>query len=829
MDYTYELIRTDEKLPLNIFFHSVRYVPTHWHDSIEILFVLKGNADVYVQNESFDLNKDDLILINSNEIHTIQSDKDNLLLALQIPSSFLKEQGVDQEQITFNCCSFRSGPAEQSKFDEIRALLASIMWVYNKAGYSYEVKIRSLLLELIYLLLRNFRSGQTKYVRTSKKNMERLLKLNEYIQANYNQPLSLNELAERENFSVSYLSRFFQTSMGITFRAYLTRIRLEYAMKDMLTTDYPIIKIALDNGFPNLKSFHKAFKDVYQTTPAEYRKQVGTTPDPRQVKKSYIAYDRENALLSLFKYLPDQSDGKSLTATWQSVVVKHYNIRLTSPGKSLNHTWKTLCTIGKAKEALYGPVQQHLKMVQETVGFRYIRFHGIFDDEMMVYRRDTEGNPIFNFTYVDQVFDFLLSIGLRPFIQLGFIPGEMADKMKTFFYKTSYVSMPQNMEHWVLMIKAFVQHLIDRYGLEEVKDWKFEFWNEPDLKIFWSDSFESYVHFYKTSFDAVKSICSDLQFGGPAILSDSLTSGDWMKRYWTFCSEHNCRPDFISLHIYPVTFNAWTESQSPFSDIQFADENYMTRTILKIKTLLKDMGAQGLELYVTEWNSTVHHRELTNDTCFKSAYIVKNIVETLDDTDSMGYWTITDLLEELPPPDETFHGGLGLVTINGIKKSSFYAYELLARLGNRLLERGEGYCITKTLDGSLQLILYHYCHYDNLYQMNDTLDIHSLNRYHVFTDSGQLQLTFSIEGLTAGIYEIRKTTINREHGSAYDLWLEMGHPSILTPQDVQYLNMCSQPQLTIKRERVSDILKLGSILNPHEVQMFEIRPTNNGS
>ncbi|WP_426452133.1 GH39 family glycosyl hydrolase [Paenibacillus sp. S-38] len=836
MDYTYEIIPTSGRLPLHIFFHNVRYVPNHWHDSLELLFVLKGSAMITVQNKPYSLTEEDLILINSNDIHSIQADQDNLLLALQIPDTFLKEQGVDTEHTVFSCHSFGYGPGEQEAFDEIHRLLSSIMWVHTKEGYGYEVKIRSLLLELIYLLLRRFRGAErTRENRINKRMMERLLKLNEYIQSHYHESLTLNGLAEREGFAVTYLSHFFQKSMGVSFRAYITQIRLEHAVTELLSTEEPIIDLALRHGFPSLKSFHKAFKDAYDTTPAEYRRSQRPTgapgKDPARNGTGYLAYDRDNAFVSLFKYLPVEAPQAGGLAAERNIVHKEAGIRLPPAGKGqpLKHTWRNLCTAGKAKEILYAGVQEHLKLLQEAVGFRYIRFHGIFDDEMMVYRLDDAGQPLFSFTYVDQLIDFLRSIGLRPFFELGFMPGLLADRSQTVFHKPSYISLPQNPAHWTAMLEAFARHLLRRYGTHEVRTWYFEFWNEPDMNVFWQESRERYLAFYELSFRAFKGVSPELRIGGPGVISDLEGKAEWLRSYWTYCVERDCRPDFLTFHVYPVLPGEGTwGGEEPPDGIHYAGESYLADTLRSTKKALAEMGAGDLELHVTEWNSTSHHRELTNDTSFKAAYLAKNIAENLDEVHSLGYWAATDLLEELPLPVSTFHGGLGLITNNGIRKPGFHAYELLAGLGERLVERGDGFCLTASADGTYQLLVYNYCHFDRLYMRNDTSAIDSHNRYGVFADTGRIELTVKLEGLPAGRVEIRSRSVSREHGSAYDLWLDMGAPEELTPGDIRYLNAGSLPRQEVKEVEVSDVLTLKCSLSPHEVQLLCIRPVRIG-
>ncbi len=830
MDHTYEIIHTDQKLPMHIFFHRVRYVPNHWHDSMELLFVLRGKAIVAVQGKPYVLREEDIILINSNDIHTIQSEHDNLLLALQIPDFFLREQGVDTQHTTFHCHSSHSGQDDQARFDEIRTLLSSIMWVYSKAGTGFEIKIRALLLELIYVLLRKFVSNQERGESAiNRRTMDRLLKLNEYIQSHYQQTLTLNELAEQENFSVSYLSSFFQKSMGVSFRAYITRIRLEHAVKAMLTTNEPIIAIALDSGFPNLKAFHKAFKDVYRMTPTEYRASGEGTrkrEDSGQAGSSnYLAYDRENAYTSLFKYLPSSGgNGVSLTAD-QAILARELKVRATGQGKQVEHKWRTLCTIGKAKEALFGPVQEHLKLVQQRIGFKYIRFHGIFDDEMMVVTRDRNGQLHYNFGYVDQIFDFLLGIGLRPFVELGFMPGELADQTKTFFHKKSYVSLPLDMCEWTGLLQAFMNHLLNRYGHAELRQWKFEFWNEPDGWLFFPYSFEQYMSFYSASYHAIKRACPDAQVGGPSIQGETLARhSNWMNDYVQSCEEQGCMPDFLTIHIYPITGALDLTNQGEILHFQYAEESYLTEIITEVKDKIRELDLPEAELHITEWNATSHHRELTNDTCYKAAFIAKSVVETLDETDSLGYWTVTDLLEELPLPGHTFHGGLGMMTNNGIRKPVFYAYELMAKLGSRLLDRGDGYCLTQQpADDCYQLLVYHYCHYDQLYRQNDTSAIDAYNRYSVFEDKGSLELSVCLNGLADGTYRIRSYVINREHGSAYDQWVEMGSQLHITPQDVQYLNECSIPRQQVREERIDANWQLICRLAPHEVQLYELK------
>ena len=346
--------------------------------------------------------------------------------------------------------------------------------------------------------------------------------------------------------------------------------------------------------------------------------------------------------------------------------------------------------------------------------------------------------------------------------------------------------------------------------------------------MFWPGSFNQFLELYEASFKAIKQVFPQAQIGGPCVQGDTLVyRGHWMERYFAaYCTESECLPDFLTIHMYPFEYRieeTEDNGEVQMSDFSYAGEDYVAEMLAKVKRKLLELGWSGSELHVTEWNATPHHRELTNDTCFKAAYIAKNIVETFDEISSLGYWTVTDLLEELPLPQETFHGGLGMITNNGLKKAAFYAYELLAKLGSKLLDRGDGYCLTMSKDGTYQLLLFHYAHFDQMYLKNDVSGIQPHNRYAVFNHNDQLELTIQLNGLEPGAYRIHRHTINRESGSSYDEWLRMGAPAGLMQPDIDYLNQCSVPKQYMCTEMAGDALTLKFLLAPHEVRLLELK------
>lgn len=424
--YTYENIEMDDHLPVHMFLHSTHQVPNHWHDSIEILFVLKGKLELFTKDRFRELNEEDLFLINANEIHAIKAEENNLVLALQIPVSYLLLIEPQIERMLFDCNSAAASYEEQSKFDELRTLLAEMMLLHNKRPQGYHLRIQSCLLNLTYLLMQGFREQDQSPEKHDDKHRERLLRITSYVKENYNRAINIQQLALQEYLTVPYLSRFFKEYMGTSFTKYVNAVRLDKAVKDLTLTNLSITQIAHDHGFPNLKSFNAVFKEFYRQTPGEYRKTVLNGRSSFQKSSvaqfNYFDMNPTQAFESLFKYLPN----KNLSATSNLPVALHIHKQTheisvkSNQSKELAHTWKKLMTVGKAKEVLFAEVQRHIKQMQQEIGFQYIRFHGIFDDEMMIYGENERGDVSLNFAYSDSLFDFLLCSGLKPFLELSF-------------------------------------------------------------------------------------------------------------------------------------------------------------------------------------------------------------------------------------------------------------------------------------------------------------------------------------------------------------------------------------------------------------------------
>ena len=250
------------------------------------------------------------------------------------------------------------------------------------------------------------------------------------------------------------------------------------------------------------------------------------------------------------------------------------------------------------------------------------------------------------------------------------------------------------------------------------------------------------------------------------------------------------------------------------------DENSLEKTIDQIEELKREFDL-NIPVYLTEWNLTVSHRNLLNDTCFKSCYLVKNLLENYDRLDSFTYWVLTDLIEETQPSNLIFHGGLGLYTYNGIKKPHWHALQMLTKLGDTFITKGNGFFVTKSY-GKIQIVLYNYEHFNHLFASGETFDMTYTERYTPFPKLGKKNLSLKLENIPADSCTIKEHIINQEFGSAFDKWLEMGACE-LDREDIEYLKNASAPKIVKYARAIEDSsLHLSFLLSPLEVRLIEI-------
>lgn len=823
------------QLPITFSYEVIVTTEKHRHDYIELLYVLSGNMIAHVNDHAFKLRTDDLLLINPYDLHAYASDHCQVLKFRLHLSSFNLPQ-LKSSILYFDCNS--TTEENQTHYNTLKQLLAQLVKIDSDTSQSGKILHFSLAYTLLYTLVYNFAVENPPA--TSQDNaahLQRFKSILTYINDNYTSELQQKALAEKFFLTAPYFSRLFRDSVGIGFKAYINSIRLAHGLVDLNQFDWSIDFIADKNGFSNTRSFTTAFKCKYGLLPSEYRKQLQAMSIPihsEVTTKSFATDQMHHSLLSpLAKYLEDDA----IVHTHQLHTNKEPSIQLheiasiatDQKGILLKHTFRTMTSIGKAKHILFAEHQAMLKTLQKEIGFKYIKFHGLLDDEMMVYTETASGEVSLNFTYIDKVIDFLLSIDLRPFIQFSFMPSDLSSaRARTIFHLSSNISLPKDDNKWILLITQLILHLENRYSREETETWKFSLWNEPDSpsSMFGFDSPDDYFHFYAITYKAVKQCNPNLTFGCPSVLTTTIEDGKWMTRFIAFCRTNQCMPEFLNYHFYPIAQdNDLTANLQSASNLALRkSENAMYESIHTIKRNNKKFHWNIKTIFMSEWNFSISYRELLNDTAFKACYVAKNLLENYDQVDSFTYWSLSDFIEEVKTTNQLFHGGMGLFTYNGIKKPPYFALKFLSRLGSNLLAKGNGYFITKK-ERSIQILLYNYKHISTLYASGELFDMTFFQRYKPFPDQSKKKFIIPLTHLENKDYLITDHILNQYHGSVFDTWIEAGALPLDNIDEYSYLNSASVPMYKKQKHHCMDAtLTISRELEPHEVRLIEINP-----
>ncbi|MFG2686698.1 xylan 1,4-beta-xylosidase [Streptomyces sp. NPDC048405] len=474
--------------------------------------------------------------------------------------------------------------------------------------------------------------------------------------------------------------------------------------------------------------------------------------------------------------------------------------------------WRHCVGTGRLDLALRRDHQDSLALLQREIGFRHIRGHGLFSDGMAVHRPYTDGGTRYvhhSFTHVDQVVDAWLAAGVRPFLELGFMPGGLASGEQTVFWWRGNVTPPRDPAEWTALVQATLAHLVDRYGLDEVRTWPIEVWNEPDLPDFWQHADQDAYHrLYEATAHAVKEVDAELRVGGPAVSPGA--GSDWLARFAEFTEVRDVPVDFVSRHAY---------SSGPAQHVPFG----VHQTLAPAATLLDQFAEpcrtlKGTRLadapvHITEFNSSYRPDNPVHDTAFHAAYLAPVLAGGGDLVDSFSYWTFSDVFEEAGVPTALFHGGFGLLTHRQIRKPTFHLYAFLARMGPDLLTRGDDHLVTRHPDGRVTVLAW---------APVDPTGATPGPQEHAL----RLSVPVGRAGGRGAAF-VRRLSVDEENGNAYTAWRRMGSPRSPRPQQLDVLHEAAEPARTHRSLPIEEgRVDLPLTLARHEVTFAELSPVD---
>jgi xylan 1,4-beta-xylosidase len=460
-----------------------------------------------------------------------------------------------------------------------------------------------------------------------------------------------------------------------------------------------------------------------------------------------------------------------------------------APTTPFPHFWEQVFGSGRAILSLRDSYRRDLRTMKTATDIRYVRFHAIFHDEDGVYDEDARSEPVYNWSYVDQIYDGLLESGVRPFVELSFMPRKLAASLKPHaFWYQPLPSPPKNYDKWEALIFNFAKHLLDRYGVDEVAQWYFEVWNEPNID-FWTGQPKqaTYFELYDHAARAIKRVNPRLRVGGPATAQAA-----WVSAMIAHSAEANVPLDFISTHVYANDRSEdvfGTHENIPRSDM-------VARAVRKVYREVKDSKRPDLPIHWSEYNASYKNEVDITDSTFMGPWLANNIRLCDGFTTSMSYWTFSDVFEEQGVVKTPFYGGYGLIAEGGIPKAAFNAFAMLHRLGDRRLNSDVANAlVTARADGTLAVAVWNYA---------SAGDHGTPQHVRIAVDGGKAVPRFHVE------------ILDRDHGSALTAWKAMGAPAFPTRQQYELLRRAATATEKLSTSTFE--------LQPQSLALVEVQP-----
>jgi xylan 1,4-beta-xylosidase len=446
-------------------------------------------------------------------------------------------------------------------------------------------------------------------------------------------------------------------------------------------------------------------------------------------------------------------------------------------GTAFPHFWEQMFGSGRANLSLRDSYRDDLDRVKKATDLKFVRFHAIFDDENGVYSEDAQGNPIYNWSYVDQIYDGLLQHGVRPFVEISFMPKALAPKAPyhAFWYKP-IPSPPDSYAKWDALITAFGQHLVERYGIDEVAQWYFEVWNEPNID-FWigRPAQETYFELYDHTARALKAVNEKIRVGGPAT-AQAAWVGDMIKH----ATDNDVPLDFVSTHVYGN--DAPTDV---FHDHRAIPPHQMVHLAVdKVRDEIAKSAKPKIPLIWSEYNATYMNEQPITDSIYMGPWLADTISQCDGKTLMMSYWSFSDVFEEQGVVKTPFYGGYGIVAERGIPKPAYDVFLLLHTLGEeRLAAPLDEALVTRRKDGAIVIAAW------NLVEP-DASGADKTITFELKNVGGGMNI-HAVTGLMGTKAEVRR--VDAAHGDTLAAWKKMGSPKYPSQAQIEALRKASDP------------------------------------
>lgn len=798
-----------------------------WSQNFMLGTVLAGELKIQYENHTRSFTEHDIFFFLPFETFSVLSARrDTKVLFLCVDADFMNTIMPELAHLSLQK-HYISHDLNNKVYYQVCCDIATILFKNKKSDPCSRLKLLDALANILITVFENYGArseGAKKYDYAT----ERMIDILNYINENYTEKITVNDISSYLGIHPQYFSAFFTKHFHTGFVEYLTSFRVNASLGKLINSKDNILNIALCNGFSNHKTYAAAFRKVYHMSPTDYRKKHAALTEEN---KHHPAESEQESEYSIFSYfcqflLPDNQDGG------QHALRQSRTLEL-DPQELLPHSCvkrhKHYYAIGRAAACLRTDMQNQISQAKSDLSIDYLRIRDIFSDSLYVYYESEDNDAIFNWQALDHVFDFILSLGAKPFPEIGYMPEKLASK-KQYAHLPYHpnISCPKSLKKWQELIRSFLLHYIDRYGRDEVAEWYFDFWTSPDLTLkmsYWNESMECFFDFYRATYEVFQEIAPDFLLGSPNF--STISGYPWYEAFFLYCKKHRIDPAYISIHAYGCDTHTSTPPSGDFTNTDnrvftITNQNQVSDFLTKLHRIMDKNGFGAKEVIVSDFNLNYMPFDLIRDTCYMGPYLAHSILQTRNQVKALCYWSLSDISEDSYPMGNLFWGGPGLLDYHGLKKASYNTLVLLNRLGRQILDQGENYIFIKK-ENTYQLFLYHLVEFDYFYSHMDQSAINKTHRYNIYSNNDDLYMNIILH-LPRGTYTLKRFEVNRNHGSAYDIWGQMGYPQTFTEDMEDYLRKKSVPYISYFIENVEDTLILNETIPAHGVMLLEIQP-----
>ncbi len=766
------------------------------HSYIELFYLVTGSCTLTVGDQNYLMKQRDLILVNAMETYHYAAD--GIVCIFRIAyRTFLRFAPGE------GCIFFLNSTKENREvYEDIRHLIHEMIWLEAIEKRDRECRIYRDFYGLMDIMLLHCRdisheamAGQGDIDDDMKRRQ-----MIAYVHSNYRDTISLSTLAGHMFVSTSTLSRFFRKKTGTYFADYVNKVRLTYAIGEMRYTSKNLTKIAADCGFSSASSFATLFHQAYGMNPNAYRKKL-QLPQEISMQEQKL---REEAARQI---APEHTSREQMNIIIDADVSQKYN-----------QPFPHVITVGSLSALTRTNVQYHLLYAVKELHITHVRIWSVFSEDMRVTDGKTIG--VYNYNAIDNVLDRLVENHIGVYFDFGRRPDIAVRTQDAAVFQEETDIHFKTRRNWEALFEDFVQHLVARYGIDEIKEWYFDFNQDPSYKgecAYADDPDYSFSDVWRHAFWTIRQYAPGARIGGPVGIPNG--HKDMLSAFLKEAQEANCPPDFLSIVLFPYEP---TKDYQSFTRV--LDPDYEPRMLAKIEAMLKEMGMEDLPVHVSDWNLSLSTRNVINDSCFRGAYLASKAGMMMKYVKICSIWILSDWVSSHYDSRAILNGGCGLLTRDSIRKPAWFALQFMCRLGQSVLYEDSHLVVTRQRNDDFMILASNSVQFDVNYYLRNEDELRAEDVEMFVLEGEKLKIQLNLKGLGEGGEFIVKTrSVSRSHGSILDEWKRLRCEVQLERSDVKYLQEICVPSMSIERREVEgNFLTIPVSLEPQEFCLIHV-------